>query len=197
MRHPHHHRHHDRHSDIHRFAHAEPGAGRGHRGERGHGRHGHGGPSRLGRFFEHGDMRFVILQLIAERPRHGYELIKAIEEKSGGAYTPSPGVIYPTLTLLEETGHIAITSGDAPRKLHEITDEGRAFLLANKAAVDTIFARIAEATPADGGQPPIMRAMHDLKRALRQRLSAGPLSETQALAIAAKLDAVAADLAKD
>lgn len=196
MRHPHHHRHHDRHSEIHRFAHAEPGAGRGNRGDR-HGRHGHGGPSRLGRFFEHGDMRFVILQLIAERPRHGYELIKAIEEKSGGAYTPSPGVIYPTLTLLEETGHIAITSGDAPRKLHAITDEGRAFLLANKEAVDTIFARIAEATPANGEQPPILRAMHDLKRALRQLLSAGPLSETQALAIAAKLDAVAAGLAKD
>ncbi len=142
-------------------------------------------------------MRFVILQLIAERPRHGYDIIKAIEEKSGGAYTPSPGVIYPTLTLLEETGHIAVVDRDAARKLHSITEEGKAFLAANQPAVDAIFARIAEAAPADGEQPPILRAMHNLKRALRQRLSGGQLSETQIRAIAAKLDALAAELAQD
>ena len=71
----------------------------------GHGRHGHGGRSGLGRFFAHGDLRLVILHLIAEKPRHGYEIIKAIEEQVGGAYSPSPGVIYPTLTLLEEIGY--------------------------------------------------------------------------------------------
>jgi DNA-binding PadR family transcriptional regulator len=69
----------------------------------GHRRHGGGhGRSGLRRFFAHGDLRLVILRLIAEKPRHGYEIIKAIEERVAGAYSPSPGVIYPTLTLLEE-----------------------------------------------------------------------------------------------
>ena len=78
--------------------------------ELGHHRHGRGGGrSGLGRFFAHGDLRLVILQLIAEKPRHGYEIIKAIEEQVGGAYSPSPGVVYPTLTLLEELGHVTVS----------------------------------------------------------------------------------------
>src|ERR1700757_701318 len=77
---------------------------------------GHGG--RLGRFFDHGDLRYVLLGLIAERPRHGYELIKAIEEKFGGMYSPSPGVIYPTLTLLEELGSMRTESGGGTKKLY-------------------------------------------------------------------------------
>jgi PadR family transcriptional regulator len=73
----------------------------------GHRRHGHGSRSAgLGRFFAQGDLRLVILHLIAERPRHGYEIIKEIEDQVGGAYSPSPGVIYPTLTLLEELGYM-------------------------------------------------------------------------------------------
>jgi DNA-binding PadR family transcriptional regulator len=209
MRHSHHHSHHHhgrnsegRSSDGRRFAHSEADSGRrgargeGHHGPRHGGRHGHGGPSRLGRFFEHGDMRFVLLQLIAERPRHGYELIKAIEEKSGGAYVPSPGVIYPTLTLLEETGHVAVADREAPRKLHQITDEGRAYLAANQGIVDAIFARIAATTPAAGEQPPILAAMRNLKRALRQRLSTGPMTEAQISAIASLIDTVAAAVEK-
>src|SRR5262245_35348712 len=103
----------------------------------GHGRHGRGGGrSGLGRFFAHGDLRLVILHLIEEKPRHGYEIIKAIEERVGGAYSPSPGVIYPTLTLLEELGYVtASTSEGGAKKLHEIAAEGRAFLKANRAAV--------------------------------------------------------------
>src|SRR5215510_15369599 len=70
------------------------------------------------RVFEHGDLRFLILQLIAEGPRHGYELIKSIEEKLGGSYSPSPGVIYPTLTLLEELGYLHAEPGDGTKRLY-------------------------------------------------------------------------------
>src|SRR5471032_3701859 len=74
-------------------------------GER-HGPHGRHRGGRVGRFLEHGDLRFVVLAMIAEQPRHGYELIKELEDRTGGAYRPSPGVIYPTLSLLEDEGFI-------------------------------------------------------------------------------------------
>src|ERR1700723_3383952 len=90
-----------------------------------HGRHrglaGHMG-RRAERVFDQGDLRFVILKLISEQPRHGYEIIKAIEEKVGGAYSPSPGVIYPTLTLLEDLGYVTAADGnEGGKKLHAIT----------------------------------------------------------------------------
>ena len=81
-----------------------------------------------GRFFDTGDLRFVILRLIAEKPSYGYEIIKQIEERLGGAYAPSPGVVYPTLTLLEELGYVTVTVGDGTKKLHTITSEGQAAL---------------------------------------------------------------------
>src|ERR1700732_4757731 len=81
---------------------------------------GGGRGGRLGRFFDHGDLRYLLLHLIAEKPRHGYELIKAIEDKLGGMYSPSPGVIYPTLTMLEELGHIRPESGDGSKKAFAI-----------------------------------------------------------------------------
>src|SRR5580704_5767171 len=117
------------------FGRAEYSHGGQHLGHTRHGRQGRGG--RLGRFFAHGDLRLVILHLIAEKPRYGYEIIKAIEEQVAGAYSPSPGVIYPTLTLLEELGYVTVNAGDGAKKLHEITAEGRAFLDANHRAVDT------------------------------------------------------------
>src|ERR1700749_206565 len=81
--------------------------GRGHWGHWGdHARDRHHGRHRGERFMEHGDLRFVVLSLIAEQPRHGYELIKELEERTGGAYRPSPGVIYPLLSLLEDEGFI-------------------------------------------------------------------------------------------
>jgi DNA-binding PadR family transcriptional regulator len=159
----------------------------------GHGRHGHGARSGLGRFFAHGDLRLVILHLIAEKPRHGYEIIKAIEERVGGAYSPSPGVIYPTLTLLEELGHVTVSPGDGAKKLHTITAEGGAYLDAHRTAVDALLARMTEASRAhDGGPAPqIMRAMENMKLALRLRLSRGPLSEEQINAVAAAIDGAA------
>jgi DNA-binding PadR family transcriptional regulator len=159
----------------------------------GHRRHERGGRSGLGRFFAHGDLRLVILHLISEKPRHGYEIIKAIEDHVGGAYSPSPGVIYPTLTLLEELGHVTVSAGEGAKKLQTITAEGRAYLEAYRPAVDALLARMAEASRTHGGgpAPQILRAMENLKLALRMRLSRGPLSEEQVNAVAAVIDAAA------
>jgi DNA-binding PadR family transcriptional regulator len=162
------------------------GLGGGHHRRRGGGRH-------HGRIFDHGDLRFVILRLIADAPRHGYEIIKEIEEKLGGSYSPSPGVVYPTLTLLEELGYATVTTSDGTKKLYAITSEGSAHLAASKAAVDAIFERIAEVRSAhgDGPAPQIVRAMENLRLALRLRLARGPLTDEQKHAVAAALDAAA------
>src|ERR1700724_3069636 len=156
---------------LHRYSHNDHGRRYGraerqdgeHLGHTRHGRHGRGGG--LGRFFAHGDLRLVILHLIAEKPRHGYEIIKAIEEQVAGAYSPSPGVIYPTLTLLEELAYVTVSAGDGAKKLHQITAEGRAFLDANHRTVDALLARMAEASRVQGGgpAPQIVRAMENLK----------------------------------
>ena len=161
---------------------------------RGHHHHMRGG--RLGRIFDQGDLRFVMLRLIAEKPRHGYEIIKAIEEKLGGAYSPSPGVIYPTLTLLEELGYVAVRESEGSKKLYAITDEGTAFLEASKATVDALFERMAAVGAAQGGgpAPQILRAMENLKTALRLRMARGPLNDEQIRAVAAALDQAALDV---
>ena len=171
---------------------ARGGFGFGGRGSRPRHRHG-GGRGRHGRTFDHGDLRFVILQLIAERPRHGYEIIKAIEEKLAGSYSPSPGVIYPTLTLLEELGYVTVSTAEGSKKLQTITPEGAAYLQANKASVENIFRRMAETSSAHGGgpSPQVLRAMENLTLALRLRLSRGPLTEDQVRSIAAAIDTAA------
>jgi DNA-binding PadR family transcriptional regulator len=185
----HHHRHQGRHGcDERRFARGEFG-GEGWR-ERGRGfRHFRGG----GRLFDQGDLRFVILQLVAEKPRYGYEIIKAIEEKVGGAYSPSPGVVYPTLTMLEELGYATVGASEGGKKLYAITAEGTAFLDANRDAVATIFHRMAKIQEAQGGgpAPQILRAMENLRLALRLRMTRGPLTEEEVRAIADALDAAA------
>ena len=157
------------------------------------GRHMRGGGWRFGRFFDHGDLRLLILQLIAEKPRHGYEIIKDIEEKLAGAYSPSPGVVYPTLTMLEELGYATVDASEGAKKLYAVTEEGRAHLAANQAAVNAILARMAEFSAAQGGgpAPQILRAMENLRVALRLRLARGPLSEEQVRKIAAALDEAA------
>lgn len=98
---------------------------------------------RGGRMFEQGDLRYVILRLLEEKPRHGYEIIKALEERFGGAYAPSPGVVYPTLQLLEDLGYAAVMPGPEGKKTYEITDAGRAHLAENRDTVDSIFERIS------------------------------------------------------
>jgi DNA-binding PadR family transcriptional regulator len=151
---------------------------------------------RTRRVFDQGDLRYVLLKLIADTPRHGYELIKAIEEKFGGTYSPSPGVIYPTLTLLEELGYIRPESAEGPRKQFVVTPEGTAFLAANQAVVDQIFARMAEIGQAYAGgpAPEIVRAMRNLEAALTIRLGRGPLTAEQVRAVTALLDRVASEV---
>ena len=102
-----------------------------------------GGP-RGGRIFEQGDLKYVILQLLTEKPRHGYEVIKELEERFGGAYAPSAGTVYPTLSLLEDMGYATVTLEEGGKKIYTITDEGRRYLEQNRSAVDDIFERIAE-----------------------------------------------------
>ncbi|WP_200347420.1 PadR family transcriptional regulator, partial [Rhodospirillum rubrum] len=150
----------------------------------------------MGRFFDHGDLRFVILGLIADKPGHGYELIKAIEDRVGGAYSPSPGVIYPTLTLLDELGYVTVSTETGPRKLYAITDEGLAFLEANRDTVTAVFARMDEAGERRGGgtAPQIVRAIENLKLTVRLRLDRGPLSEAETETIAKALDDAAATI---
>ena len=156
--------------------------GRGH----GHGRRGGG------RLFDHGTLRWVLLSLIAEKPSHGYELIKAVETRLGGAYSPSPGVIYPSLTLLEEMGALE-SEAQGGKKLYSITEAGRALLAENEAIL-----RAAEATmdkfAARALRPtPIQDAIGRLRHTIHDRLTGETaLTEAQVQAIAAIL-AEAAD----
>lgn len=99
---------------------------------------------RGGRMFEQGDLRYVVLRLLEEKPRHGYEIIKALEERFGGTYAPSPGVVYPTLQLLEDLGYARVIPGDEGKKTYEITDAGRQYLAENRDTVDSIFDRISK-----------------------------------------------------
>jgi DNA-binding PadR family transcriptional regulator len=159
-----------------------------------HGRH-RGG--RIGRFLEHGDLRFVVLALIAEQPRHGYELIKELEDRTGGEYRPSPGVIYPTLSLLEDEGFIRPVVGEAGRKLYEATDAGREALAANQAGVDAVFGRMAQAAEsADSTRPRVGRAMANLGMALHQRLSRRPITPEEIDRIVAMIDEAASAIEK-
>ncbi|AXC09840.1 Transcriptional regulator, PadR family [Acidisarcina polymorpha] len=146
-----------------------------------------------GRVFDNGDLRFVILKLIADKPRYGYDIIKAIEERLGGSYAPSPGVVYPTLTLLEELGYVTVTTGEGTKKLHTITPEGTAALETNKAAVDGLFERMDQAGAAfgRGRAPQIMRAVENFRMALRLKTSQGSLSEEQVRKIVEAIDAAA------
>jgi DNA-binding PadR family transcriptional regulator len=97
---------------------------------------------RIGRMLAQGDLKLLALALIAEQPRHGYELIKLIEEKTSGAYSPSPGIIYPTLTFLEEAGYVTAESEGA-RKRYTITEQGRAYLEENRDVAKMILDRLA------------------------------------------------------
>jgi DNA-binding PadR family transcriptional regulator len=97
-----------------------------------------------GRVFEQGDLKYVILRLLEEKPRHGYEVIKDLEDRFGGTYSPSPGTVYPTLTLLEDMGYAKATQEEGGRKIYSITPEGSAYLKENSSTVDSIFERIAE-----------------------------------------------------
>ena len=99
---------------------------------------------RGGRMFEQGDLKLVILRLLEEKPRHGYEIIKELETRSAGAYSPSPGTVYPTLTMLEDLGYARAVPEEGGKKIYEITDEGKKHLAENSTSVDDIFERITK-----------------------------------------------------
>jgi DNA-binding PadR family transcriptional regulator len=167
--------------------------------DRGFSRHRHSHHDRYsrerrgGRPFDYGELRLLALAMIAEQPRHGYELMKAIEERMGGTYSPSPGVIYPTLAWLEDMGYAAVETQDAGRKRYRITAEGEAFLTANRAAVDDLLARLGQTEDGrrQGIPAPVVRAMQNLKLALSLRLRRGGLDPAAAEAIASALDSAA------
>jgi len=95
----------------------------------------------MGRRFSAGELQTILLALLEERPRHGYELIKTLEERSGGFYVPSPGVIYPALTYLEETG-LAEVENEGTKKLYKITEAGRQKVEENRAMIDQTLAKL-------------------------------------------------------
>lgn len=167
----------------------------GHRGRHGFGHDGeHGeGRGRRRRVFDSGELQLVLLKLIADQPRHGYELIRAIEELTGGAYVPSPGVIYPTLTLLQDMGRIEEASAAGPRKPFAVTADGTAELEARKQDVERLFARLAELAErrerTDGG--PVRRAMGNLRTVLLDRLSRDGVQTETMHEVAAILDEAA------
>jgi DNA-binding PadR family transcriptional regulator len=97
---------------------------------------------RAGRMLAQGDLRLIALALIAEEPRHGYEIIKLVEEKTADWYSPSPGIVYPTLTYLEEAGYVTVSS-EGSKKLYTITDDGRAYLAEQRDVADAILKRLA------------------------------------------------------
>jgi DNA-binding PadR family transcriptional regulator len=145
-----------------------------------------------GRIFEGGDLKVVLLQLIAEKPRHGYELMKAIEEKLNGAYSPSPGLVYPTLTMLEEMGYTTVTTTDN-KKLYTITDEGKKYLEENKDAVNALFERMNEMGSAfgPGRSPQIIRAVQNCMYALRLKTSSASVTPEQIQKIVDAIDTAA------
>ena len=165
------------------------GNGRGDRGFRGGG----GGRGRR-RMFGSGELRLVLLKLIADEPRHGYELIKAIEDMTGGDYAPSPGIIYPSLTMLQDMGHITEAPGEDTKKVYQATDEGRAHLDENEPEVEALFERLEEhgsnRKRAAGG-PPIGRAVGNLMTALSHRVGRDGIDEELLHEIASILDEAA------
>ena len=142
------------------------------------------------RLFDYGEFRHVVLTLLGEQPRHGYDIIRAIDQRTGGSYCPSPGVVYPTLALLEDLGHAWVLAGNGARNCYEITPEGRAFLRDNKRQIDVILSRMQHLGSArEGASPAIVNAMDNLKAPLRSGTRLWSPGEAQA--VAAAIDAAA------
>jgi DNA-binding PadR family transcriptional regulator len=171
-----------------RFMRGPFGHGGGHGG--GGGPFGRGG--QLKKLLEHGDLKLLVLHLLSQKPSHGYELIKDIEDLTGGTYAPSPGVIYPTLTLLEELGQ-AETTIDGAKKLYTITQSGRDALAEAQPLVNAVLERLNAAPPREAFAP-IIRAMENLKMALRLKASGRASSPETIKAIATVLDDAAREI---
>lgn len=154
-------------------------------GGRGFGRHGE-------RLFDAGDVRLVVLRLLSEQPSYGYQLIKTMEERLGGGYTPSAGVIYPTLTMLEEEGLASVSTSDN-KKVYSVTAEGKQYLEANQERIAELFARLDVAGRGfrRGRSPEIMRAFMNLRGAIAVRLHRENVTPEQIRKIAEAINAAA------
>ena len=148
---------------------------------------------RARRMFESGELKLVLLKLISEQPRHGYDLIRAVEELTGGEYAPSPGVVYPTLTMLQEMGLIEEAPGEGARKPFQITEAGREHLKENEEEAGELIHRLESLSPArhSEGASPIWRAMRNLGVAIRHRVVRGEFSEETRFEVAALIDELA------
>jgi DNA-binding PadR family transcriptional regulator len=178
------------------YRHCGPRGGRGFRGglhKFAHGFGGRGGEGGQGRrrgLYDSEELRLVLLSLIAAQPRHGYDLIREIEERTGGDYAPSPGVIYPTLTMLQDMGLIVESDAAGTRKVYAATQEGTAYLAERKDETDTLLARMTELGAArKGDTAPVRRAMRNLHSALAEKIARADNDE-QMHRIAALLDDV-------
>ena len=148
---------------------------------------------RARRMFESGELRLVLLKLIADQPRHGYDLIRAVEEMTGGEYAPSPGVIYPTLTMLLDMGLIEEAEADGARKAFSITPDGEAELADKAEEVEALLERLADLKPEQEhhGRAPIKRAVGNLLSAIWHRVADEEMDEEALHRIAAILDEAA------
>lgn len=172
------------------------GFGRGLGGAVGHGGGGGRGPGggRRRRLFTQAELQTLLLALVAEQPRHGYDLIKEIETLSGGEYAPSPGVVYPALTYMEEQGAIAVVQSEgSARKCYEATDDGRRQITEDAKVVLALRERLtALAANRDKTDPaPVRRAMHSMKTAVFDQLSHENVSRETVLAVAEIIDEAA------
>ncbi len=195
-----------KHKHIHDGAH-EHGHGYEHRGGHDHGAGGHrhmreeGGPRHRGRggpgggrrrMFDAGELRLVLLHLMAAQPRHGYDLIREIETRTGGSYAPSPGIVYPTLTMLEDLELIEATTSDGNKRAFALTPAGASHLAEHRGEAETTLERL-EALRSEGEHVeagPIHRAMRNLKTVLEQRLS-GPQDKQTLFEVADLIDEAA------
>ena len=166
-----------------------------------------GGGMPGGRKLSSADLQLVLLALLEAQPAHGYELIRAIEGRSGGFYVPSPGVIYPALTYLDEIGHAAVAA-DGQRKLYSLTDQGRRHLAANRPAADAMLdalgrigSRMEHVREAFAGldslDPRAADDLHQARHGLRHALlRTRDCSPDEARRIAAILDHATAEILK-
>lgn len=169
--------------------------------------HRHGGPERgiggrgffgrgfgegRGRLFDAGDVKLVILKLLSEQPSYGYQLIKTMEQRLSGGYAPSPGVIYPTLTMLEEEG-LATASTESNKKVYSVTEEGTQFLVANQARIEELFERLEETGRGfeRGRSPEIMKAFMSLRGAVAAKVSRETVTPEQIRKITEAIHATA------
>lgn len=165
-------------------------------GDFGGGRRGPDGDGRRERLLESGDLRLLALHVLRQRPSHGYEVIKAIEDLAGGQYSPSPGTVYPTLAMLEDLGQAELADTSGSRKQYRITAAGEEALAAQQEVLDRVLARLQHLGGAADARrsPAIHRAMHNLKMALHLRFAGEAPSEESLRRIAEAIDRAAVEI---